>query len=135
MSGWKKVFETTDTETGDLTHRIKVQGGYLYRNIFILAGTHNVSMTFVPCNFGESGTEETEEEITRIEKLIYQGVQTHASILQCKADLKKVDEECQRLSKYIAECDQARFNNNNKIYDRLDNLDDKISNLIKGLET
>lgn len=42
---WKKVFQI---DTCDHTHRMEVEGGYLYRNIIILRGVEHVTMTFVP---------------------------------------------------------------------------------------
>lgn len=42
---WKKVFEI---EGADWTHRLEVEGGYLYRNIVTLGGENaHVNMCFV----------------------------------------------------------------------------------------
>lgn len=121
MSKWEKVFE--DPSDADLIYRIEIEGGYLYRNVIIISGIYHVSMTFVPFAIRESRIKETEEELTRIEKLIFEGAQTHASILQCKADFKKLQTECQSLQKYIGECDQARFQADIKLEERIDRIE------------
>jgi hypothetical protein len=47
---WKKVHEDLSHNTADHLHRLKIEGGWLYRNILILRGTENVTMVFVPDN-------------------------------------------------------------------------------------
>jgi len=41
---WKKVFQD-DT---DWTHKLEIEGGYLYRNIVLVAGHYHSTMVFVP---------------------------------------------------------------------------------------
>jgi hypothetical protein len=45
---WKKVYEQEGDTAFDFTHRLEAPGGWLYRNMLILAGTYYVTMTFVP---------------------------------------------------------------------------------------
>lgn len=48
QSPWKEVRDEQWTGGGDYLHRREVEGGYLYRNIWIAQGMHHVSMVFVP---------------------------------------------------------------------------------------
>jgi hypothetical protein len=45
---WKNVTQETSCDSGDFLHKLKVEGGYLYRNIWISRGIENVSIAFVP---------------------------------------------------------------------------------------
>jgi hypothetical protein len=45
---WKKVFEKVQDDCRDLTHRLEVEGGYLYRNIIAFPESGPiVTMAFV----------------------------------------------------------------------------------------
>jgi hypothetical protein len=103
VSEWKIVFKTQKIGNGDLTHKLEVEGGYLYRNILLIAGRYNVTMTFVPFEIRESRIANTEKDLIRLEELIYS--------------------ECKRLSTYISKCDQQRYESDNKLEDRIDQIE------------
>ena len=55
-------------------------------------------------------------DVEKIEKLIFHGAETHASILKCEAEYKI-------LSKYISDCDVARFEADERLDERIKKLE------------
>ena len=97
---WKKVNgEIYQPDMQDHLHYIKVPGGFIYRNIYISRGTEHVNICFVPFAIRESRIQNTPEELDQIESMLFQGVQTHASILRCEAKLKELEARTIELEK------------------------------------
>lgn len=118
MSEWEKVHETNNDIITECLHRIKVPNGYLYRSLIFTHKIESQSVCFVRADYPVE-----EEELTKIERLIFEGAQTHATILQCKAEIKKLTEENQKLSKYISDCDVARCDNDRKLLERIEQIE------------
>lgn len=113
MSVWKIVHENSSEIVSDCCHKMKVPGGYLYRSVFHTASGTSQSMCFVPAI-------DDEIDLDRLERLIFEGAQTHASILRCEAALKKIEEEYTNMRKYISDCDKSRFDADGELREQIE---------------
>lgn len=112
MNKWEKVSEA-ETSHSDLIQRIEVDGGYLYRNTVLIAGSYHVTMTFVPFAVRDSRIEDDVDDPDH-------ECPMKTLITHCESEFKNLHTECRRLSKYISDCDKARFDTDEQLREQIE---------------